>query len=120
MAGAERQTVGGGALRDLLALEKRIEVSDGAGNTLGEWAEQFRAAARRESLKGGETVMAARLEKRQPYIVTIRGTPESVLLTPDWRAKDVRSGALYNITSVVVRPRGDYVDLLVTDGQATG
>lgn len=118
MAGAERATVGSGPLRERFAFDKRTDVPDGAGNTEGEWEEQFVVAARRESLKGGETVMAARLEKRQPYIVTIRYNENTRRITHDWRARDVRTDAEYNLTSVVARPKRDYIDILLTEGQA--
>lgn len=119
MAGADRATVGSGALRELFAFDKRLEISDGAGNTVADWAEQFQCAARRESLKGGETVMASRLEGRQPYIVTIRYTASSGLVTHDWRARDARSNAEYSIKTAVARPRKDYIDLIIVEGPAS-
>ena len=120
MAGAERATVGAGQLREKFAFDKRAEIDDGAGNTTGDWQEQFNCAARRESLKGGEAVMAARLERRQPYLVTIRYSTSAGLVTPDWRCRDARTSAHYAITSVVVRPRQDYIDLIVIEGPADG
>lgn len=120
MAGAERATVGAGPLRELWALEKRILVDDGAGNITGDWEEQFRCAGRKESLKGGETVMAARLENRQPYVATIRYTTKAALVTHEWRVRDVRTGATYGLTSLVVRPKRDYIDMLIVEGPANG
>lgn len=120
MAGAERGTVGAGPLRELWAFDERITIDDGAGNTQGEWQERFRCAARAETLKGGETVMAARLEGRQPYAATIRYSAKSALVTSDWRARDVRSGVTFAISTVTTRPRRDYRDLIVIEGPADG
>lgn len=120
MAGAERATVGAGPLRELWAFDKRTVVDDGAGNTTGEWQQQFKCAARRESLKGTEAVMGARLENRQPYLATIRCTPTSVRVTHEWRARDLRTGAVYGISSLATRPRRDYIDFIATEGPAEG
>lgn len=120
MAGAERATVGAGPLREKFAFDARVWTDDGAGNTSGDWLEQFVTAARRESLKGGEAVQAARLEDRQPYLVTIRYSAKAALITHEWRARDTRSGVAYGLSSVVVRPKRDYVDMIATVGPAEG
>lgn len=120
MAGAERATVGAGPLRELYAFDERVWTDDGAGNNVGEWREQFRTAARRESLKGGEAVIAARLENRQPYLTTIRCNAHTLRITHEWRARDVRTGAIYGISSLATRPRRDYIDFIGTEGPAEG
>lgn len=120
MAGAERATVGAGPLRERFAFDARVWTDDGAGNQVGEWMEQFVTAARRESLKGGEAVQAARLENRQPYLVTVRCTPRTIGITHEWRARDLRTGSVYGLSSVVVRPRRDYLDMIATEGPAEG
>ena len=120
MAGAERATVGAGPLRERFAFDARVETDDGAGNTTGEWLQQFVVAARREALKGGEAVIAARLENRQPYAVTVRYNPLTARITHEWRARDLRTGETYGISSLVTRPRRDYRDFIATQGPAEG
>ncbi len=120
MAGAERSTVGAGILRERFAFDRRIVTDDGAGNTSGAWLEQFVTAARRESLKGGEAVQAARLENRQPYLCTVRYTPRTALITHEWRCRDTRTGIVYGIASLTTRPRLDYRDMICTEGPAEG
>lgn len=116
--GASTSDVGAGALRELYAWDQRIEIEDGAGNTVGEWHEVFRAAAGRVALKGGEAVLASRLEGRQPHLVTIRNSVNAALVTPDWRCRDVRTGKAYAIVTHDIRPRKDYVDMIVSEGIA--
>lgn len=48
-------------------------------------------------LRGGETVQAARLAGRQPVVVTVRATAAKRAITPEWRMRDLRSGAEFNI-----------------------
>lgn len=117
---ADKETVGAGVLRHRFAFDERVEVDDGAGNTVGEWQEGLRCRVRREALKGGEAVMASRLERKQPYIMTLRAFAASRRITTDWRARDVRSGATYAITSVVERPQRNCIDIMVVEGAADG
>lgn len=86
-----------GELDRRLSFERRVEVDDGYGNTSGDWELQFTVAANRKWLRGGETVLAARLESRQPVILTIRNSAQARAITADWRAVDTRSGAVYNL-----------------------
>lgn len=116
--GANIADVGAGALRELYAFDQRIQQDDGYGNTVGDWQEVFRAAVGRVALKGGEAVQAARLEGRQPHLITIRNSVNAALVTPDWRCRDIRSGKSYAIVTHDVRPRKDYVDMIVSEGIA--
>ena len=116
--GANISDVGAGALRELFAFDQRITIDDGYGNTQGEWHEVFRAATGRVAFKGGEAVQASRLEGRQPHLITIRNSTNAALLTPDWRCRDTRTGKAYAIVTHDVRPRKDYVDMIVTEGIA--
>lgn len=116
--GANLSDVGAGALRELFAFDQRIVVDDGAGNEIGEWHEVFRAAAGRVALKGGESIQAARLEGRQPHLLTIRNSTNAALVTPDWRCRDTRTGKAFAIVTHDVRPRKDYVDMIVSEGIA--
>jgi len=88
--------MGAGRLDRRFAFFRRVEQTDGAGNTVSDWVLQFSQAGNRKVLRGGEGVMAARLESRQPVILTIRASVQARLIGNDWRAVD-RDGTIYNI-----------------------
>ncbi len=89
--------VAAGMLDRRVRFEKRLDVNDGAGNTRGEWVKQFACAAGRTFLRGGEGVLASRLESRQPVILTIRNSRAARTISADWRAIDERDGRVFNI-----------------------
>lgn len=112
---------GAGALGVRIALARRVAVDDGMGNETGQWSEEMELLGERIPLKGGEEVMAARLASRQPFILRLRQSSRSRLVTPGWRARDVRTGALYNIRSIVDPDgRRQWFDMLVEEGVAEG
>lgn len=105
-----------GRLRERVSLAKRVEQDDGAGNTVADWVEQFQCAAGFVHLKGGETVMAARLTNKHPMVARVRSSVASRAATADWRLTDVRTGRVYAIRDVTVGR--EWVDLLVEGGVA--
>ncbi len=111
---------GAGPLRERLAFEARVAVDDDYGNTIaGDYAEQFQAAARITPLKGGETVIADRLQGTQPYILTIRHCNSAKLLKPEWRARNLRTGAIYEIKSIAnPDEKRQYMAIVAIDGVA--
>lgn len=86
-----------GRLDRRLRFEERQEVSNGAGGFRGEWVHQFTVAAGRKWLRGGEAVIGARLEGRQPAILTIRSSLQARGIGHDWRAVDERDGRVFNL-----------------------
>lgn len=95
-----------GSYRERVAFDQREDLSDSSpavdyGNTQGDWQEQFVVAARIEPLRGAESVQASRLAGKQPVKITVRVSSDTRLITTDWRARDVRSGTIYNIRSKV-------------------
>lgn len=86
-----------GRLDQRFRFEKRIEADDGYGNSQGDWHVQFTLWAGRKFLRGGEAVLAARLEARQPAILTIRNSTDARQITADWRAIDDRTETVYAI-----------------------
>jgi head-tail adaptor len=61
------------------------------------------------NLRGGEAVQASRLDGRQPVVIYIRKPPNSEHITPEWRVRDTRSTAIYEIASIVeTEDRGGY------------
>lgn len=109
-----------GSLYHLFAFDARDAVSDGAGNTQGAFVEQFQCNAGRLVLRGGETVMAARLEGRQPVILSVRAETRTNRITSDWRARDVRTGEVFNIRSIQPSEKRDAIELLCEAGVADG
>lgn len=112
---------GAGDLRERIAFDRPRAASDGMGNAVGAWSEAFAVAAQRVPLRGGEEVMAARLESRQPFILRVRRSSQTLTITASWRARDARSGAVYNIRTISDPDgRREWLDVLVEQGPVAG
>jgi head-tail adaptor len=109
-----------GSLYHAFAFEKRTESSDGMGNTVSAWSTEFECRAGRMILKGGESIMAARLEGRQPVVLTVRNESRTRQIDTDWRARDLRTNAIYNVRSVQPSEKRDGIELLCEAGVAHG
>lgn len=83
---------GAGSLRGLVHCQELGNVDDGYGNTNDGWLTKATVAAGFMPLRGTETVMAARLAGKQPYVVTIRSSDQTRAMTPAWRLVDARAG----------------------------
>jgi head-tail adaptor len=108
-----------GELRERFEFQERSPVSDGHGNEQGPWQARYECAGRRQMLRGGEQVMASRLEGRQPAVITIRANRMARRITTDWRARDIRSEEIWAIRSISLSEKRDFLDLLVERGVAT-
>lgn len=111
---------GAGRLQERVSFSKRGEQQDQYGNTVVGWIEQFQAAAGYLHLKGGEAVMAARLENRHPVIIRIRTSTAARSITADWKLTDTRTGKEYAIHDVTPAEDRLYIDLLCEGGVAIG
>lgn len=110
-----------GTLRERVAFDKRTTIpNDGAGNTVGPWAEQFTCAAAIVFMKGGEPVMAARLAGVQPVAVTVRRFAQTVTADTAWRIRDARSGAVFNIRSVTPSADRKWIEFTCEVGSDDG
>lgn len=89
--------IGAGRLNQRLQFQSPFEIDDGAGNTTQGWQPQFETAAGIQFLRGGETVLAARLEQTAPLIITVRVSTNTRQVTGEWRAIDMRSGTIYQV-----------------------
>lgn len=87
--------MGAGQMRDQITLERRSSQADGFGNYIGAWVPAFSRWCSVKALRGGETVIASRLEGRQPVIVMVRSDPETDQIDPEMRA--TINGRIYNI-----------------------
>lgn len=84
--------MGAGKLDRRLSFEAPKQIEDGAGNYVDGFELQFTQAANIKFMRGGETVLASRLEGTQPAICTIRASTQARRITADWRAVDARAG----------------------------
>lgn len=108
-----------GALRERLHFQARGSTDDGFGNPVaGAFETQFTLNGHLRPLRGSETVMASRLEGRQPYVLTVRRTPASARVNEAWQAMDARApGRLFAIVAPPVDPDGSnqWLEMLVVE-----
>lgn len=105
-----------GDLREVIELQNFVAVDDGYGGQIQEWQTAFTAPARIQILRGTETVIASRLAGTQVLAITMRWQPAMADVTPAWRARNARSGTMYNIRSVEPDERRQWVNLLCESG----
>ncbi len=109
-----------GELRHRIAFDKRGTGDDGYGNPDTGFSEQFVVSAKVQAKFGGEAVTAARLTGQQPVIIVVRQSTNTLLIKPEWRARDVREGTEYAIRSVVDPDDGGmWLEMLCQTGVAT-
>jgi SPP1 family predicted phage head-tail adaptor len=108
-------------LRERITFSQRGASDDGYGGQTGEFADQFTVAARVRPLKGGEQVMASRLQGLQPVVITVRYSSQTVLIEADWQARDARTGKVYAVTAPPANTdeRRKFLDILATEGAAS-
>lgn len=122
---------GAGQLFENVAFDERANASDGEGNTEGEFVQQFECRAGFTFLRGGETVIAGRLEGRQPVVVRVRRSSNTLRIEPDWQMRDLRSGewlggsgaeywsgTCYAVRSVIPTDDRLFLDITVESGVA--
>lgn len=111
---------GAGYLDQLVAFDVRELIDDGAGNTVGQWVEQFKEPAGYLHLKSGEAVIASRLQGKHLQVITVRSNTLSRTVTTDWRVRDVRSGRTFNIRDITPTADRLKLEMLVENGTADG
>jgi head-tail adaptor len=107
-----------GQLYERVAFDKRVEADDGYGNTVGRFAEQFQRRAGFTYLRGGEAVIAGRLQGRQPIVVRLRADGETRLIGADWQMRDARDGSVFAVRSIAETPDRRWLDIMVEQGVA--
>lgn len=109
-----------GDLRERVRFEKRGGTDDGFGNTVpGPWEEQFTRSAQFIMKPGSEAVLAARLQGQQPLTMIVRFDGSTRAITPDWRAVDGRTGAVYAIKAAEdMDRRRAWITLVCVAGEA--
>lgn len=112
---------GAGRFYYRLAFDAREMIDDGYGNQVaGDWQELFQRRVEFRHLRGSETVIAARLESRNPVEVMVRRDSKTKTITTDMQARDVRRNVPYNIRDVREDNDRATLTLLLESGVATG
>ncbi|WP_353641323.1 phage head closure protein [Mesorhizobium sp. WSM2239] len=111
---------GAGDLFERVGFDKHGTASDGAGGTISAFVEQFTRRAEFIHLRGGEAVLAARLQGRHTQIIRVRADSETRTVTTDWRISDKRlAGVVYNIRDITLSKDRAFLDMLCERGVAT-
>lgn len=105
-----------GKLVESVAFYALTETPDGSGGMVKDWAKQFSTRAHFKYLRGGESVIAARLSGTQPVVVTIRTHSAARQITPEWQMRDTRRGTIYNIRTVIPSDNRQYLELTCESG----
>ncbi len=84
---------------------------------------EFTCSANIKPRLGGEQVLASRLEGTNLVNITVRKSSDTVQVGTAWRAKDERSGSIYNIRSVIdpyenTSDHGKFLEMLCEKGVA--
>lgn len=99
--------------------DQPVSVSDGQGGREEGWQVMHKCSANLRVLRGGETVQAGRLAGKQAVVVTIHKCRGSAPINTSWRARDARSGEVYNIRSPkVLSDDRQYYEITAESGVA--
>lgn len=79
---------------------------------------EFTTRAHIRYLRGGETVQAARLQGKQPVVVTVRRSRQALALTTDATMRDARTGTKYNIRAIVPSENRQFIEITAESGVA--
>ncbi|WP_074939767.1 phage head completion protein [Roseovarius indicus] len=84
------------------------------------WSEGvYSSRAHFRYLRGSESVMAARLDGKQPVVATIRRSAVAETINSEWVMRDVRRGTTYNIRTVVPSDDRRFLEITAESGVAT-
>jgi len=108
-----------GKLDRRFRFEARADEDDGYGNTTGGWSVQFTRWGGLAYRRGGEGVIAGRLEGRQPAILTVRRDGDTSRISNDWRCVDEGDGTVFAIRENPTRTDDRlFLEMLVEAGVA--
>lgn len=110
--------IGAGDLYYRVNCQKRVETDDGRGNTVADFATEFTVWAAYRHLRGGEGVIADRLENKHPILITVRATNQTKKINSDWRLVDVRDGTEWAVRDVTAETDRQFITLLCQSGVA--
>lgn len=110
-----------GRLNERVILSRREETNPDApndyGNTVAEWVDQGEVWAQFVHLRGGETVIAGRLQGRHTMVMRVRASPLTRQVSAEWKVTD-RAGTEYAVRDVTPLADRSGFDLLVEGGVA--
>jgi head-tail adaptor len=109
-----------GSMSERFRFDRRVATGDQYGGGETAFSPVFETSASRRFLRGGEAVLASRLEGRQPVLLTIRSSLQSREITSAWRAVDARSGESYNVTAVNPGADRQWIEILAISGAGDG
>ena len=69
------------------AFSMRESVETDMGGTVDDWVPQFSEWAGVRHLRGGESVMQARLASRNPVVITVRNSARARQITSEWQVR---------------------------------
>lgn len=106
-----------GAMRGLVNVLGYISVPDGYGGEKLEWATVATVAANFRPLVGSEAVMASRLASKQPFVVTIRSSIATRVITAAYKLQDARNPARTFDIKAVSDPdgKGAWIEILAEE-----
>jgi hypothetical protein len=92
-----------GDLRNRVGFFQRAAAADDFGNAKGGYPAEpaFEMSANVKPKLGGEQVLVSRLQGTSFVNVTVRQCANTRQVTVDWIAKDMRSGEVFNIRSII-------------------
>lgn len=102
--------------------QKKVPGTDEMGHPVpgaGGWQTQFSVRAAYRHLRGGEDVMAGRLQGRHTQIITVRASAQTRQITPEWRLVDARDGTVFNVRDVTLETDRLWVSILCERGVAS-
>ena len=109
---------GGGSLYESVLFQSQGSTADGAGGVLTGFSDIFSCRAAFFHQRGGEAIMAGRLEGRHTVIIRVRSSAAVRSATPDWRIVDKRAGTIFAIRDVTPSDDRLYLDFLCESGVA--
>lgn len=74
------------ALSSRVTFQSPIHWRDADGQQQHGWRPEFREWVKVHYLRGGESVMASRMQSRNPAILTVRASRQAERITSEWRA----------------------------------
>lgn len=101
-----------GSLRDKVALQRRGE--DANGDRLGPWETVVDRSAEIINLRGGEPVMAQRLQGEQPVVIAVYACSVTRQIDNSWRAINARTQQVYDIASAPESEDRVWIEMLAT------
>jgi head-tail adaptor len=113
----------GGDLHHTVAFDKRATANPDSPIDLGsvetDWAEQFQCRAAFIHLRGGEQVLASRLEGKHTLVMRVRSSSSTRSIGMDWRVRDMATGDAFNVRDITpTEADRQWLDVLCESGVA--